>query len=201
MTDTREPAGQHCRKGGEERKEHGAPVRGPPARRFGQRWNDHQREAAARHRRSAVESLRRRAAARGSDEVEPGDECGSGSDADDRAADQRELEAAVHEQQAVPEDRGRDRTERDSLRAEAIGPTPGRKLHGEMGDEQRRRQQADCGQRDAVVLRERICDRADVRDVPRQATADREPCDDPVPGRRQAFGSVLGGFPVSGRRR
>jgi len=70
-----------------------------------------------------------------------------------------------------------------------------------MGDEQRRRQQADCGQRDAVVLRERIRDRADVRDVPRQATADREPCDDPVPGRRQAFGSVLGGFPVSGRRR
>jgi hypothetical protein len=45
-------------------------------------------------------------------------------------------------------------------------------------DEERRRQQTDRGERDAVVLRERVGNRADVGDVPRQESADDEPGDD-----------------------
>jgi hypothetical protein len=62
-----------------------------------------------------------------------------------------------------------------------------------MRDEQRRREEPDRGERDVVVVGERIGDRADVRDVPGQAAADREPGDD---------ASDRGGqSAISGRRR
>jgi hypothetical protein len=44
-----------------------------------------------------------------------------------------------------------------------------------MGDEEGCRQEPDRRERGAVVLGERIGDGSDVRDVPRQAAADREP--------------------------
>jgi hypothetical protein len=47
-----------------------------------------------------------------------------------------------------------------------------------MRHEQRGREQADRGQRDAIGVGERVGDRADIRDVPREKAADDEPGDD-----------------------
>jgi hypothetical protein len=47
-----------------------------------------------------------------------------------------------------------------------------------MRDEERRREQTDGRDGDAVVIGQRIGCRADVRDVPREAPADGEPGDD-----------------------
>ena len=67
------------------------------------------------------------------------------------------------------------------MRAEPIGAAPGGKLHGEVRDEERGRQEPDGGERDVVVVCERIGDGADVRDVPGQAATDGE-----TPRRRRA---------------
>jgi hypothetical protein len=87
--------------------------------------------------------LQRRPASAGSNEIEPGDERRAGADSDDRASEQRELEAAAREQHGVAGDRGDDRDESDALGAEAIGPAARGELHCEVRDEERGRQEPD----------------------------------------------------------
>jgi hypothetical protein len=76
------------------------------------------------------------------------------------------------------------------LRADAVGAPARGELNGEVRDEQRGRQEADRREGDVVVVRERVSDGADVRDVPRQAAADREAGCDSACRRRQVTDSV-----------
>ena len=138
MPDPGKTTGQRRR----DRREHGqerrAPVGRPPARRVREGGDDHQREPAAGHRRSAVEALEGGAASCGAHEVESGDERGARTDADDGAREQRELQPRVEQEQAIAHDGGCDRNEGDPLRAHAVGGPTGRELHGEVRDEQAR---------------------------------------------------------------
>ena len=178
MADARKAGGHERRDGSEDREQRGAPVGRTPARRVGESRHHHQREPAARHRRAAVEALQCRPTAAGPYEVETCDECRARPDSDDGTAQQRELDAFVEEQDPVAHDRGSDRRESDALRPVSIRATPGRKLYGQVRHEERGRQETDRRERHAVMVGERIGDRADVGDVPGQAAADRESCDD-----------------------
>ena len=114
-----------------------------------------------------------------------------------------ERERGVARSRRVPGARRGDRERARRSCPVAVGAATGGELRGEMRDEERRRQQADRRERDAVVLGQRIGDRADVRHVPREAAADCEPGDDPDAGserlgdrRRRRLGD-----PVDGLRR
>ena len=169
------PVGGERGERGEDGEHRGRPVRRPPARRVREWRHDHEREPAPGHRRAAVEALQRGAAASGAHEVEPGDESRARAEPDDGASEEGELEARVQEQDEIPEHACEHREQRDALGAEAVGSAAGRKLDGEVCDEQGGGEQAHSGDRDAVVLGQRIGGRADVRDVPGEAAADREP--------------------------
>ena len=143
MSDAREPGRKGGGNGREERKERGAPVGRAPARRVRERRHHHQREPTTHHGRTAVEALEGRTAAGCSHEVEAGHETRTGSDPDDRSGDQRELEALVQQEDAVPGDPGDDCDERDPLRADAVGAPAGRKLRGEGRDDEGSGQEPD----------------------------------------------------------
>jgi hypothetical protein len=113
-----------------------------------------------------------------SHEVEAGHETGTGPDPDEPTGDQRELEAFVQQEDAVPGDSGDDCDKRDPLCADAVGAPAGWNLRGEGRDDESSSQEPDGRQRHVVVLGERVGDGANVRDVPSQAAADCEPGDD-----------------------
>ncbi len=134
---------------------------------------------ASDHGRAAVQPLQRRSPASRADEIEPGHEPRSGTDAHDRASEEREPETRVDEKDHIADDSRGDREERDATRAEAIRAAARWQLDREERHEERGREQADCRERDAVVLGEWIGDGADVRDVPGQAGPDGESRGDP----------------------
>ena len=97
---------------------------------------------------------------------------------DDRARCDRKPGLGRDEQQQVPDDDGAHREEPDVARADPVRRAPARDLDEQVRHEERRREEADDGERDAVGVGERVGDGADVRDVPRHAGAERErPCD------------------------
>ena len=83
--------------------------------------------------------MQRRAATSGSNEIEAGNERCAGADPDNCPSEKCELEAAVDEEETVPDDGGCDCTQRDLLRAETISTATCGQLYREMGDEERRR--------------------------------------------------------------
>src|SRR4029079_5252882 len=70
-----------------------------------------------------------------------------------------------------------------ALRAEPIGPDPGRELRGKVRDEEGGRQPSDDRQGGVVIRGERVGNRADARDVPGEEAADRETRGDRGPAR------------------
>jgi hypothetical protein len=78
------------------------------------------------------------------------------------------------EQQQVPDDDRGDRQEPDVARADPVRRAPTGDLDEQVRHEERGREQAHDGERDAVGLGQRIRDGADVRDVPRHAGAEGE---------------------------
>ena len=82
----------------EKRQESSAPVRRTPARGVGQRRHDHECEPSPDHGRAAVEPLQRSTSSSCADEIEPGHEPRSGTEADDRASEERQPEAGVDEE-------------------------------------------------------------------------------------------------------
>jgi hypothetical protein len=113
MADAGKPGCHEHRDRCQEGEQRAAPVRRAPARRIGERGYDHECQAAAGHRRTAEEALKRRSSSTGPHEVEPADERRSRADPDDRARDECKLKAAVDEKQRVAEDARCDGDERD----------------------------------------------------------------------------------------
>ena len=152
-----------------------APVRRTPARRVGERRHDHEREAAPGHRRAAVEALQRGAASTRTDEVEARRRSRRPSRV--RRSRARRARARRRRRRGAarfrrPPRRSRASATRASPKRSA--PRPAGSCTARCVTKSAVVEQADRGERDAVVRGERVGDRADVRDVPRQAPADRE---------------------------
>jgi hypothetical protein len=139
--------------------------------------------------------VRHRPSTASANEIEPGDESRTGAEPRNRSPDERESEHVVGQEDPVPDEGRRDRRECDGFRPPAVGAVSRGKLHGEVRDEKGRREEADRGEGDVVRDGERVRHGADVRDVPGEAAADRQPGCDPAnvptqerassPGRRR----------------
>ena len=161
-----------------ERQRDRAPVRRAPAERALERRHRRDRDAARAHRDAAVQALRERRAARLADERAAGDPRERGAAAHHQAArdderglgrDQRRRRARAHDREAEhPGAHGPD----------AIREPPGRHLHRDVGGQQRRREDADHRERDAVGVGGLRGDAAQVRRAVARGQPQGEPAGD-----------------------
>ena len=113
--------------------------------------HEHQRQPAGSHGGAAVGALPERTAPARTDEVDSGNEPDAGPEAHQRARAESETERRGHQCDRVGARDDHQSCEADPPRADPVDQTPSGDLHGQVGDEQRRRQQTDRSQRDSVT--------------------------------------------------